>query len=878
MAIDTKNIPNKPPFDDIREALLDLEDQIDDTGGSVTNSTITITAGSNMTGGGSFTLNQSNNEEITLNASDQSMTDAEVKTAYENNSDTNAFTDSEKTKLGNISSVGSGDIITTVERTKLTSIEESADVTDTDNVTTAINSISVTAHSDVSDAGSGFIITGTERTKLTNIEAGADVTDANNVAAAGAIMDGDFSSNGLMKRTGVGAYSIATASDINALNVDADTLDGQDSTYYINYNNLTNTPTIPSTTDQITEGSNLYYTDARADSRVVNATGSNLDLSAKTTTELSEGDNLYYTNARADARITAVIDTDAGFQNALDTLVPSQLAVKSYVDAGLTNIDADTLDGEDGTYYLDYNNLNNKPTVLDTEGVQDVVGDQFVTNANHTGISFSYDDANNGAINATISGDYKTKDQFIGGSRITISENMDGDLEISADVRNLDATPIVNGLALYTDIQTYVNSNSATIGFLDGNTTVTAPSTREVYFVNGTGINLTFTEDDTDNSNYDSLEISAVSASVTQAGIIQLANNTESNDSNVTDRAITPAGLANVLSNEISTPNLQQVTNNDGNVTTNFLGVGSFDPSNNDDPLAPLHIKNSDTLKVILDNNSATKSEIKLSDSASTSLYVGTINGFGYVSQNSGNSSDAGISIKQTNGNVGIGVAVDDTQKLKVGGALLATGNISSSEDVVAVNVDASGDVTAGASITLDADVGTVFATNADFSGTLTVDTLSSLDGGVHIGDNFTISNTGTIAGTGAVWNGAVIASAYLDSDTAHLSGVQTFSGAKTFTQNVTALDFVLSGSDRKLKKDIQPIQKESFDFEFKQYKYKGKDDLRYGVIAQDIEEKHPEFVKETEYGIKTVSYIDLLVAKVAELENRVKELENANT
>lgn len=44
-----------------------------------------------------------------------------------------------------------------------------------------------------------------------NVEDGADVTDATNVAAAGAIMDGDFSTNGLMKRTGAGTYATATA-------------------------------------------------------------------------------------------------------------------------------------------------------------------------------------------------------------------------------------------------------------------------------------------------------------------------------------------------------------------------------------------------------------------------------------------------------------------------------------------------------------------------------------------------------------------------------------------------------------------------------------------------------------------------------------------
>jgi len=48
------------------------------------------------------------------------------------------------------------------------------------------------------------------------------------------------------------------------------------------------------------------------------------------------------------------------------------------------------------------------------------------------------------------------------------------------------------------------------------------------------------------------------------------------------------------------------------------------------------------------------------------------------------------------------------------------------------------------------------------------------------------ITKLGTI-GTGT-WQGSVIASAYLDADTAHLSGSQTFTGAKTFNANTTVV------------------------------------------------------------------------------------------
>lgn len=68
--------------------------------------------------------------------------------------------------------------------TKLDGIETGADVTDAANVTTALGSISVTAHNDVTNAGSGIIISAAERTKLSGIETGADVTDTTNVKAA----------------------------------------------------------------------------------------------------------------------------------------------------------------------------------------------------------------------------------------------------------------------------------------------------------------------------------------------------------------------------------------------------------------------------------------------------------------------------------------------------------------------------------------------------------------------------------------------------------------------------------------------------------------------------------------------------------------------
>ena len=60
--------------------------------------------------------------------------------------------------------------------------------------------------------------------------------------------------------------------------------------------NNTLTPTVtlaPFSTSNLTEGSNLYYTDARFDTR----------LASKDTSDLTEGTNLYYTDSRFDTRL-----------------------------------------------------------------------------------------------------------------------------------------------------------------------------------------------------------------------------------------------------------------------------------------------------------------------------------------------------------------------------------------------------------------------------------------------------------------------------------------------------------------------------------------------------------------------------------------------
>ena len=131
------------------------------------------------------------------------QTNAEIKTAYEANSDTNAFTDALQTKLNNIESNATADqtnaeiraaveaasdsnVFTDADHTKLDGIEASATADQT-------NSEIKTAYEANSDTNA---FTDAEKTKLSGVEASADVTDATNVDAAGAIMNSDLDTKG----------------------------------------------------------------------------------------------------------------------------------------------------------------------------------------------------------------------------------------------------------------------------------------------------------------------------------------------------------------------------------------------------------------------------------------------------------------------------------------------------------------------------------------------------------------------------------------------------------------------------------------------------------------------------------------------------------
>ena len=193
---------------------------------------------------------------------------------------------------------------------------------------------------------------------------------------------------------------------VDALNVDADTLDGNDGSYYLDWTNVTNKPDL---TDSV-------YAQGMIDSNFQNLSQSIVPISNGTVDlgSLSNrfgsiylsGSTIYLgTLALSDSNGSLLVtDTTSGEKASVD--IDSQIAAlitsayiqarqsydynqlinvptlqdssqvssiianqvnKSFVDA--LNVDADTLDGQNASWYRDWTNTTNKPVILDNVDV-----------------------------------------------------------------------------------------------------------------------------------------------------------------------------------------------------------------------------------------------------------------------------------------------------------------------------------------------------------------------------------------------------------------------------------------------------------------------------------------------------------------------------
>ena len=93
--------------------------------------------------------------------------------------------------------------------------------------------------------------------------------------------------------------------------------------------------------------------------------------------------------------------------------------------------------------------------------------------------------------------------------------------------------------------------------------------------------------------------------------------------------------------------------------------------------------------------------------------------------------------------------------------------------------------------------------------------------------------------------------------------------GTGYFSESVTSPAF-LQTSDLGLK-DIISQNGDVVRFTWKD---KRDEKVHIGYIAQEIQQQYPDQVQQDDNGILSVNYIEVLVAKIEELENRIKQLE----
>ena len=225
------------------------------------------------------------------------------------------------------------------------------------NSTTGVMSFTERTDSEVRGLLSGG--TGvTYNSSTGEIAIGQAVSTTSDVTFNDVVVSGDLTVSGTT--TSVNTETINLADNIILFNSNATGTPTENAGIEIERGDATNKTLIwNESTDKWTVGSETFVAGTFEGALTGNVTGTVSDISNHDTDDLSEGStNLYYTTARFDSAFSG----------------------KS------------TSDLSEGT------NLYHT-----TERVQDVTGGQLVTNGSHTGISFAYDDAGDGAIDATVS-------------------------------------------------------------------------------------------------------------------------------------------------------------------------------------------------------------------------------------------------------------------------------------------------------------------------------------------------------------------------------------------------------------------------------------------------------------------------------------------
>ena len=165
--------------------------------------------------------------------------------------------------------------------------------------------------------------------------------------------------------------------------------------YYTTFDGDFDTRLATKSTDDVSEGTNLYYTKARADSDIASSlsdSGNSVSITINNTiTDTVDSDYVLarvaeapfldsadtiqlidsaYIQARESTPYIPTFGTDFVDSATVSTIITTDVD-KAFIDS--LDVDASTLNNQAASYYLDYSNLNNTPTVLDATNVNSLI-------------------------------------------------------------------------------------------------------------------------------------------------------------------------------------------------------------------------------------------------------------------------------------------------------------------------------------------------------------------------------------------------------------------------------------------------------------------------------------------------------------------------
>ena len=396
------------------------------------------------------------------------QTASEIKTLYENNSNTNALTDALLSKLNAIEASATADQTASEIRTLVESANDSNVFTNADH--SKLNAIEADATADqtaaeirtlVESATDSNVFTDADHSKLNAIEASAtaDQTAAEIRALVESATDSNvFTDNDHSKLNAIeaGATADQTAADIRGLGffdtsndgassgLDSDLLDGQHGSHYLDYNNFTNVPTLTTTLSALTD-------------TTISTVGDN-DLIA-----YDSGSSKFINQTAAEAGFATVATSGAYSDLSGTPTIPSSTSDLTNDSGFITSVPAQS-----------FSSLTGKPTTIAGYGITDAFDGAYGSLTGAPTIPSNTNQLTNGAgfITSTVTGTFTTDAIRFGDShvkRISVDYTGGSDYLVDNEYQKILTITPTNNSRNYSIIGRIMATSGSAVHTLDIN-------------------------------------------------------------------------------------------------------------------------------------------------------------------------------------------------------------------------------------------------------------------------------------------------------------------------------------------------------------------------------------------------------------------------